>query len=710
MHRSRKRTDVRERGYRPQVHKKTYVGIDGEGQGRDNHRYVLLAINDENDNRRHYVENFDGLTTDQCLEFIFGLPEHYSLNAFSFNYDLTKILADVPDHILYELFRPELRQRYGQEAYKGPHPRRWKNWVLNMQGTKFSVAKVPKGGAKKDVKSRIIWDLWKFYQSKFTNALGLWKTAPEDVIKRMQYMKDKRHEFDKEPPEKVREYCFSECRYMAKIARQLDEAHAAAGLKLKNYYGAGSSASSMLNKIEIKQYMQKPPEHLTEILAAAFFGGRFDHSMIGAYEKTIHGYDISSAYPYQCVYLPCLIHGTWEYTNQRRAVDGARLACIHYGLGELSPAAVRDMAWGPFPYRTADGSICYPATSGGGWVWKAEYLAAEKLYPHVQFKEAWLYHCDCECQPFKDIPQYYLERLRLGKEGAGIVLKLAMNSLYGKTAQSVGNGPFNNWVWAGNITSGTRAQIIEMLSLLRDPWDMLMVATDGIHTTVPLTPPLPLDTNTDLVFTDQSTGETGRKPLGGWEHKPVDKGCFYARPGVYFPMNPTEKEKEKVRARGVGRAVIFDQWRMLVDGWNEWCAGYTPGFLDPIWPVIRVKNVSRFCGAKTSISRSTGPDGKYVYSRASGDHLRAQPNYGQWIDREVSMSFNPDPKRAGIHEDKRRTRVRHTNGVDELSGESTPYKKALISPEAREAIQMAAEMLEQPECDYSEYDYSFFET
>ena len=706
MHRSRKRKSVTPKNPKPRIslYKKVYVGIDGEGQGRDDHKYVLLAINDEDDQRRAYIDNFNGLSTDECLRFIFNLPEHYSLFSFSFNYDLTKILWELPNSALYRLFRPELRQRLGREAYKGPHPVRWNDWVLNLQGSKFSVAWVPKGEKKINVKSHVIWDVFKFYQKKFTGALLDWKVGNKAAVEAMQRMKDKRHEFDQESREKVREYCFNECRYMATLARKLDEAHAKAGLKLKNYFGAGSSASAMLNKIGIKEYMTKPPEELTQILAAAFFGGRFDHSMIGGYGKEIHSYDISSAYPYQCVLLPCLTHGQWLYTNQRRDIDSARLACIHYGLGDRTPRQVDDMGWGPFPYRTKDGSICYPATSGGGWVWKDEYLAAERYYGHVYFKEAWVYHTDCDCQPFKDVPQFYLERLAIGKEGAGIILKLAMNSLYGKTAQSVGNGPFNNWVWAGNITSGTRAQIIDMLAQLRDPWDMLMVATDGIHSTVPLTPALPCDTNTDVLVTDVSTGETARKPLGGWEWKPVKKGVFYARPGVYFPMNPTEEEKEKIRGRGVGRGVILENWRMIVSTWEDWIAGYIPSFLEPTWPTIHVKNVTRFCGAKTCISRSQGPDGKYVYTRANGNHLKAEVSYGQWIDRQVAMSFDPSPKRAGLHEDKRRTRLRYTDGIDELSDESTPYKKALLSPEAKEWIAAAAEMIEQPDADFSEYD------
>src|SRR5690348_17906092 len=57
----------------------------------------------------------------------------------------------------------------------------------------------------------------------------------------------------------------------------------------------------------------------------------------------------------------------------------------------------------------------------------------------------------------------YTTLFRSGKDGAGIVLKLGTNSTYGKTAQSVGSAPFRSWIWAGNITSGTRAQLLRAM-------------------------------------------------------------------------------------------------------------------------------------------------------------------------------------------------------------------------------------------------------
>ena len=663
-HRVRRRTKTKK-----QVQ---FLGIDGEGQGRENHRYVLLAASTEDASRQWWIDDRKGLHTVECLDFLLNLPSNQTkMFAYSFNYDLTKILEDVDDETLYMLARPELRQRTGKDSIKGPRPVYWNGYQLNLQGTKFTLVK----GTRRIV----VWDVFKFFQSKFVGALKDWKVGNEVLWDRMTLMKDKRSEFDKESHDAVREYCLEECMCMAQLARKLTNAHTDAGLYLKNYYGAGSSAAAMLDVMAIKSKIVKPPEEMTHAVAAAFFGGRFENSVIGSIIGTVYNYDISSAYPYQLYFLPCLEHGTWRLTKDREEIQNTSAALVHYGLGP-NPG-ISD--WGPFPYRTKDGSICFPITSGGGWVWKDEYLAGERLFPHVDFKEAWIYETECDCQPFKDIAYYYSERVRIGKEGPGIVLKLGCNSCYGKLAQSVGKAMYNSWVWAGMITSGCRAQILELMGMHEDQSNLLMIATDGIYTRERLNTPRPRDTG---------TWDTG-KPLGGWEEKIVTKGVFVARPGIYFPMNPTKEEIKEVRGRGVGKGVVLENWKAIVESWNRY------GMYQP----AKIANVSRFCGMKSSISRR-GLPGSFKYKRADGKKVgknqNEPPRYGQWVTREVKLGFNPMPKREGIHSDGLTLKLREMpNDV-----ESVAYKKALLSDEALQLLLATLEVLEQPDADLIEYE------
>ena len=661
----------------------TYIGIDGEGQGRKDHRYVLLAASDETGAQSWIAEvsnpRIERLTTVRCLDMILQLPtKRAKIFSFSFNYDITKMLTDLPDKTLYRLFRPEVRP-----GMFGPNPVEWcptcmdeceddehvEPYQLNLQGTKFTVQR---GNTKV-----VIWDLFKFFQGKFITAIKDWKVGTPELWHRIETMKDKRAEFDKQSADAVRNYCLEETRCIATLARRLTESHVEVDLKLKSYYGAGSSGAAMLDAMGIKDKLAPTPDAMREAVACGFFGGRFENSVIGAIREPLVNWDISSAYVYQLAFLPCLQHGSWTHTKNRNDIEKAEAqsgALVRYSLG-TNP---RIGDWGPFPFRSKDGSISFPITSGGGWVWLDEYLAGERLFPHVRFHEAWIYSSNCGCRPFGKIPEYYLQRLKIGKEGPGIVIKLGMNSCYGKLAQSVGNAIYNSWIWAGMITSGTRAQLLHMVSLHKNRADVLMMATDGLLTRDhSIIPPDPLPTG---------TGKSG-KPLGGWERKEAKKGMFIARPGIYFPLEPTIDEIASVRARGVGRSVVLNSWKLIQDAWER----------DGVDGIATVANVSRFCGAKTSISVSGD---KKRYKRTSG--RGGGPSYGQWISRKVELSFNPMPKRACVNPDGLTLGLR-SFGPKETS---VPYDRAMMmkSEDAQEMQAAAQEVIEQPDGDLTEYE------
>jgi len=664
--------------------KPIYIGIDGEGVdyggSRQDHRYTLLAACTEKGPyaRQWYVENPAGLSTKECLDFLLELPRsRHKLRAFSFNYDLTKALADLDDARLYLLFRPELRKRTGKHAHTGPKPIHWQGYEINLQGTKFRVALSGEPGIT-------LWDTWKFYQTKFTKALKDWKTCHPDIIARIETMKDKRNAFASETAHDIRNYCFSECAELATLSRQLDEAHVAAGLELTSYYGCGSTATAMFKKMGIREKIRGVPEEMTLAVAQGFFGGHFEHSVVGSITEPVYNDDISSAYPYQLCFLPCLQHGNWRLSNKRKDLESCRTALVHYALD----SAVKCSDWAPFPYREPDGSISFPAQSGGGWVWKDEYLGGEAGWPNlVQFREAWVYECDCLCQPFKEIPHYYRERMRIGKEGAGIVFKNGPNSGYGKLAQSIGSAPFNSWTWAGLVTSGTRAQLNALICLAKDRRNVLGVATDGVYSTENITTPIPRDTG---------TGQTG-KPLGGWEKKDYLGGVFFARPGIYFPLNPTKDDLDKVRARGIGKGILLNQWAEIVNRYDRLCKSGSLRFEKG--DEFRVQNVDRFCGAKTSISYRAS-DKQFV--RAEGGREKngqRLPAYGQWITRPVQMSFDPMPKRDGLVRDSNtRLALRRLP----LGIESTPYKKSLLSKDGLALLLAQQELEEQPDIDWHE--------
>jgi hypothetical protein len=721
---------------------KVVIGIDGEGQGRAPHRYVYLAAADEHGTTwsvedpawrpawtgTGYQETrLTGLRTVACLEFLFTLPEHAHLFAFAFGYDLTKMLEDVDNATLWLLHHPDERRRKGKAGAKlGPLPVTWKGYELNLQSTHFTVRRVSDGTFRE------VWDLFKFYGCRFTSALADWKVGSDAEHAHIQAMKEKRGEFDREAPGDVAAYCNLECVNLARLGRKLIAAHDAVDLSLKVFHGPGSTAGRMLGNMGILDAIRPVPKGMIAAVVRAFFGGRFENSVVGPVDEPLEGWDISSAYPYHMTFLPCLVHGRWRKTRRRADLDATDVACVHYGIGPVQRGSTSPLAagaWAPFPHRMPkgsrgpatvafpsgqpdEGSICFPRRGGGGWVYLQEYLAGERIFAEVEFREAWVYEKRCDCQPFHKIPYFYLYRLLLGKEGPGITVKLGINSGYGKLAQSVGSARFNCWLWAGMITSGCRAQILEMLGLHRDPTNLLMVATDGIVTRERLTPPAPRDTGTLQLLpgTDLEAAHpdgTNKKPLGGWERKPLPNGMFFARPGIYFPLHlgdlgsaATKEEIDKaikeIKGRGVGKAVLVRHYHDILRAWVNHKGTET----------VTVTEVPRFCGAKTSLHRS-GKPGAYRFHRADGkqkSETGAPPAYGQWVLRPVVMSFDPLPKRAEIRGD-------HTLALRDLDPgqESAPYDRAVKSKERRELEAFRDEVVEQPDLHFGELTELFTE-
>jgi len=665
---------------------KYYIGVDGEGVGRDPHRYTLLAWSSQDGLQSDWIEDQAGLSSRACFDFLLKIPRRAKPFAYAFNYDMTKMFTDVDNESLYKLFRPGLRKRQGDNQKYGPIPVKWtapatkdlpeRLFFLNLQGTKLTIEDpILK-------KRRVIWDVFKFFQAKFTSALVDWKVATEEALEEMRQMKSKRSSFKELSAKEIREYCLDECRKMADLAGRLVDAHEDAGLELKTFYGAGSTGGAMLKKMGIDKEKRVALPEMHEAIACGFFGGRFENSVIGDIDGPLWSYDISSAYPYETTFLPCLQCGTWSLTQKREDIENARMALVRYSLGPASGHLSK--CWGPFPFRIGHGkekgSICYPSESGGGWVWDKEYREGERLFPNVRFEEAWMYEAKCRHQPFRTVPGYYLLRLKIGKEGKGIVIKLGINSVYGKLAQSLGdNPPFQCWIWAGMITSGTRAQILRALALHADPANLLMVATDGICSRERLHLPIPRETHTGDLLPDKH-GKLVSKPLGGWEEKEVKKGVFFVRPGIYFPMNPTKEEIQTVRARGVGRAVMFDAWESLVEAWKRGDRSIT------------LANVDKFCGAKSSITIARNDAGDIVYNRSKV--------FGEWVKRPIELTFDPLPKRERVLSD-RTLEVRKFP----LDLRSVPYEASLRSQEALILKNLTEELLEQPDGgDYMEYE------
>ena len=645
------------------------VFLDGEGVGRFPHRYTYLAAVNEENELIGEIEHAGGLSTYSVLEFLLGL-EVKRVFGFSIHYDLTKWLHDMPDHQIYDLVRPERRKGIGKrkgrpylrKIYLGFNATTNKpGFELNYLRAKVTVRRAKWNGRHYQGFGPIltIWDIWRFFACKFTTALTDWQVADKAKLQRMLAMKEQRGEFDRLSSNEIRDYCKEECLYGAKLVRSLIQAHEDVGLRLKSFYGAGSTATALLNVMNVRAYKADPPKELEHAIACAFFGGRFETSRVGPIYDKVYNYDISSAYPYQTTFLPCLSCGRWERLGNHAdtAIESASLALLYVKSNS-------ERKWGAFPHRMRDGTITFPLRNSGVWVWKREYLAARR-FCDVKLLDGWVYRTECDHKPFGALPDYYLERLRLGKDAKGIVLKLGYNSCYGKCAQSVGEAPFQSWVWAGNITAGTRGQLLDAMAAASNPWSVLMTATDGIFSLERLQLPEPIDTGTGR----------GGKPLGGWEEKVYANGIFLLRPGIYFPLFPKPDELKDVRARGMSKAVLLENADKILDHWRK--HGPKRDF--------QVLGLQRFIGIRTGVQVYTEKEGP----RRSRDK-NGRVTYGEWIDYPIDLSFNPAPKRERILKDMRLAPWKT------MRVPSAPYKKGKLSKDAI-ALKEAEEILSDQE-------------
>lgn len=654
------------------------IGIDGEGQGRRPHLYNYLAAADERGKVWTLGEDpTKRLGTEECLEFLLDLPTRSLVFGFAFMYDLTKILTDLPDNLLYLLFQEDRRALIIQ-GDKGPEvryrPIRWRGFKLNFQHRRFTVERAKR--------RRVVWDIFAFFQSKFTKACVDWKIGDTASVEKMERMKEKRSQFDAQSWDEIRAYCQTECRHLAQLGRELLDAHEDAGYRLSSYFGAGSTASALMKKHGVKEFIGTIPDEMKEAVACGFFGGRFENSVIGPVRRPVWNADINSAYPYAATFLPCLIHGRWRFrkTALEREIERSRLALINWSLPapNYANSDPDTLSWGPLPVRKVNGTISFPLGAFSGWTWKEEYHAAQRLRPDVYATGAWLYESGCVCQPFSFLPDVYLERLALGKDAKGIVLKLGPNSVYGKLVQSIGLvPPFQSWVWGSNITSTCRAMLLEGMALAPSLQNVVMLATDGLWSDTEIQLPAPRKTGT----------EHTSKPLGGWDVKLYPRGVFAARPGIYFPIDPTEGDLQKVRARGLGRRVLYEQYR-IVEGAHKY--GMDSVVVGCAHSDVRTRETfaanQRFIGAKTGMG----------YSPKQG--VKRSDDYGEWIDWPTEVSFDPRPKREKIRADGT------LKCWDYFEAPSLPYENALKDPEST-LLELAALIAEeQPNADYTEFD------
>lgn len=578
------------------------ISVDGEERrvkGRSS--YYLLAVADDRGYRKHiehdgsvregtdvqgkpapadYTSNW-GLPTKRMLDFLLSIPERKSdlLISFSFTYDTTKILQDLPYEKQFEFAETN------ETEWRGYH-----------------IAGIPKKflSIRKGDKRVKVWDVFSYWQMSFAKALtkasSLFESDPERV-KQIAFIietKGKRaDDFLNMTSDEIREYCFYECEFLSIMYRDMLINFESLGITQKQHGGPGSLAAAFFTSRKVKEHASYGDEHTEcgmprSVPMRAYYGGRFETAVIGNVGDVIQ-YDIHSAYPAVAVDLPCLQCGMFKRVTE-------------YVPGKWGFYLVESHTsgpWAPFPFRTglmetgvaglddtSKGSIAF-VHGGRRWVTHDEVKVAQNHFGKdaIPVLDGWVFTKMCGHKPFAEIGKLYLSRKHpelSRKIGARMnnCIKLLINSVYGKTAQSIGgtadHGPeFQCYPWAAWMTGGTRAKVLEAALLGGEA--VVAIATDGILTTKEI-PELPV--------TDWE--------LGTWERKDK-KDCWIGMPGIYAFGNEVDSEFKK---RGLDSR--YFNASTLRNAWNDGRWKVTPdttpiGFM-PLRLAVRRKNWAEVYG------------------------------------------------------------------------------------------------------------------
>jgi DNA polymerase type B, organellar and viral len=536
-----------------------FIGVDSEGIGRGkNHRAVLLGVG-----KRHYIARdlAAGLQWAEVFSFLYSCFEDEPSAAyvgFFLSYDFNQWLRSLPLKAARMLLSKEgkdLRKIKGKTlTRRHSYPVRVEGWELDLLGFKRlsirpRVCQCVENGVR-CIHAQKPWmhicDAGPFFQMSLLNAIEP-SNLKDPVCTPAEYAKileGKNHRSNGVLNTKMIEYNELENEILSRLMDQLARGFNSIGIKLAKdqWYGPGASAAKWLKlkgavkKRDLRGYDDVAgfiPEWAWQACKNSYFGGWFEIFSHGIIPGKSYNYDINNAYPHAQTKLPHIC-SKCSFARGKDAYSGT-------GKYVLLSATVfsGDKRIGAMPYRDSQGAILRPRVTKG-WYWQFELDASRRagLIEKADIHE-WVEFTPCDnAEPFADIRTLYNLRLSVGKKTPqGIAIKLNNNSLYGKFAQSVGDSPFNNWLYASFITAHCRTQILDAIATHPGRTSaVLMVATDGICFDSPH-PNLPIST-----------------ALGEWEETEYDQLVLF-KPGVYWHKEGKEALL-KIKARGVPKAAF----------------------------------------------------------------------------------------------------------------------------------------------------------
>lgn len=580
------------------------------GHERRPQNYVLLA-----NSKRERITNRDGLGTYDCFEMLLETKRRYPLSifvGFAFNYDVNQILKDVPEEVLWRLHNTNA-------AAVGSYYVKWRP-------RKSFYIKHSRTG-----RSMILYDVFGYFQMSFLKVCEKYLGKDDPRLKTIKAGKDARELFEwGELNDFIIPYCDTELAMLVSIMDIVRNDFHAVGIDPGEWYGPGAVANKVFNKQKIP-ISRDIPEEVLDASQFAYAGGRFEPYYLGRHSNTVWEYDIHSAYPAAVTTLPNLKRGSWEFVRQ---FEPESFGVWNIDYRSEDSEGTENNRPQPLFCRSSNGSITYP-TEVQGWYWSPE---ANLVPSHV--REGWVFRPDDDERPFIFVEGMYDQRRLLQEQGNSLerALKLILNSLYGKLAQTIGardDGPprWHQLEYAGYITSYTRAMIYNAIQL--NPDAIIATETDAVFSTEPLDLPL-------------------SGALGDWEEIKFDEIC-YLQSGFYYAL---AGEKVISKYRGMDKDRKTEQplglpYDAVLDHLHYWTGnGDVP-------PRPLVSNTTRFVGL--GLGLRTGSVWRSWEKKSRLISLNHRPGYGKrlhnvktchWCQVRIDMGQRMHPTTIGGYSGK----------------------------------------------------------
>lgn len=567
-----------------------FAGVDGEGGNLPidgllfgkSHEYLLLRAG------AYKLETGRPLSWTECLSFLSDLPKDRTYIAYYFDYDVTMILRTAPWECVRKLFHkgksPFMPTRFGDyEVRYLPH----KEFAVRRVGqTAYTV----------------VSDCGPFFQQSFVKSLEDWQIGTVEERAAIAEGKALRGDFEALDADTDR-YNELEIRLLEELMTQYAETCEEVGYLPGKWQGPGWLATAILRKHEVPRSSDTPVcdnDLLMNLANEAYYGGRFEITRVGPVKGPVYEYDINSAYPYAMSdVLPCLRHGSWVRTNRGR-VRGS------LGFGQVSFSHPDGVNLCNLPIRTEHGGLVFPR-EGSGVYWSIELDAAISAGTVVESSGTWYEYRPgkaCTCAPFAFIPELYTARKKLGGL-RGKILKLGLNSLYGKLAQSIGVPAYANPIYASLITANTRRMLIDAYA--SNPDAVVALATDAVFSREPLDVQCGLE-------------------LGQWERTEFPTGLFVVMPGMYYIGAD----------RGVGETgAVHGTERSKTRGVNL-----------SVFDLARDKFQEAYLDLVANRPRTVKLDGVQFITLRQAHAWNSPEKAGQWLSAPKEISFDWRKKRA----------------------------------------------------------------